>query len=140
MRYLFILLVLCGCTTKRLIKKLERRAGVTDTITVVMVDTVERFVVDTIHTVSFHDTVTVVNNERVKLKYFYDTTRQEIWHDVECKETVINKTIPVPIKRIKYPTWWENIKSVWWLILLVIILLFKDKIAGTIKNNYEKFR
>lgn len=116
-----LLFCLFGCTTKRLIKKLERRAGVVDTITVVIHDTIPKYVHDTVTIIEYHDTVQVINNERVRLEYFYDTLTKEIYHDVECKETEYHFKTKKPVVRIMKPTIGQQIKDLWYLIILVII-------------------
>ena len=35
------------------------------------------------------------------LKYFYDTLRQEIYHEVECKGDTIIREVLVPVDKIK---------------------------------------
>jgi hypothetical protein len=64
-----------------------------DTIIVeaVKYDTVTKFLTNT--------TVEVINNERVRLQYHYDTVTNEIWHEVECKEQRI-----VYERQFTYPT------------------------------------
>ena len=47
---------------------------------------VERYIHDTITKIVKHDSTIVVDNERVYLKYFYDTITNNIIHEYECKE------------------------------------------------------
>ena len=88
---------------------------------------IERTRIDTSTKIVFHDSVTVVNNDRVVLKYFYDTLRHEIHHNVECKE--ITKPIETRFIQEKMRTlsWFE--RNTFWLILLAacvfVVLLFR---------------
>jgi len=77
-------------------------------------------------------TDTVIYNEKVFLKYFYDTLRQEIIHEVECfGDTVIKeKIIPYEVKKVVYKelTWWQQYKHlilVFALLKLALIVLKK---------------
>lgn len=70
--------------------------------TIILVDTVytETITHDTVTNFVHHDTVTVVNNEKTILKYFYDTTHKEIWHEVECKGDTVTLTNEVIVEKI----------------------------------------
>jgi hypothetical protein len=77
-------------------------------------------------------TDTVIYNEKVFLKYFYDTLRQEIIHEVECfGDTVIKeKIIPYKVEKIVYKelTWWQQYKHliiIFALLILALIVLKK---------------
>jgi hypothetical protein len=77
-------------------------------------------------------TDTVIYNEKVFLKYFYDTLRQEIIHEVECfGDTVIKeKIIPYEVKKVVYKklTWWQQYKHliiIFALLILALIVLKK---------------
>lgn len=86
--------------------KLDPDRFTADTILVHDTIVIKSVTHDTIREIVYHDTVTVVNNDRVSLKYFYDTTRLEIWHEVECrgdtvyyeKELVVPQIIEKPVK------------------------------------------
>jgi hypothetical protein len=86
-----------------------------DTIIVegVKYDTVTRFLTNT--------TVEVINNERVRLQYHYDTITNEIRHSFECKEITIHKEHRIPYNFVQptEPTqWWL------WLIGIGVLALF----------------
>ena len=100
--FLMVTLALCGCSPQeRLNRKLKRaerfakKHGLTinDTIKVVDVDTfiVESKVHDTTTLLVLHDSVTVINNHDVMLKYVYVPETKEIHHFVECKGDTIVK-------------------------------------------------
>ena len=77
-----------GMRASRKIKKamrLDPARFQNDTIIIrdtVIVKSVE---VDTVTNIVYHDTIKVIDNSKVVLKYFYDSTTHEIWHEVECK-------------------------------------------------------
>jgi len=83
-----------------------------DTIIVegIKYDTVTRFLTNT--------KVEVINNERVRLQYFYDTVTNEIHHEVECKEqrVVYDRTFIVD-KVVTTHEWEKYLK---WAIFLII--------------------
>jgi hypothetical protein len=86
-----------------------------DTIIVegVKYDTVTRFLTNT--------TVEVINNERMRLEYHYDTITNEIRHSFECKEITIHKEHRIPYNFVQptEPTqWWI------WLIGIGVLVLF----------------
>lgn len=137
---LFAVLLLAGCVSVRIpgnrkkrkaVRKIERARQLAPELfsndTVVIRDTVviERFTIDTSTTVVFHDSITVVNNDRVVLKYYYDTLRQEIHHNVQCKE--ITQPIETRFVTEKFRTlnWLEeNLGWVIWVIIAAGVFVF----------------
>jgi len=118
---------------KRALRKIEQAKRLApelftvDTVRIVDTVVVDRFTIDTVSTFYYHDTITVVNNERLLLKYFYDTLRQEIFHEAQCKEVTKIVEHSVPIEVIRGLNIWEHIRfnilpSI--LLLLVLIGLF----------------
>ena len=107
---LLIVIFLTSCNPQnRLNRKVKRAENyaykhglvIKDTIKVVDTVIVESYIHDTTATFYRHDSITVVNNEKVFLRYFYDTLRQEIYHEVECKGDTIIKEVFVPVDKIK---------------------------------------
>ena len=107
---LLILIFLTSCNPQnRLNRKVKRAENyaykhglvIKDTIKVVDTVIVESYIHDTTATFYRHDSITVVNNEKVFLRYFYDTLRQEIYHEVECKGDTIIREVLVPVDKIK---------------------------------------
>ena len=107
---LLIVIFLVSCNPqKRLNRKVKRAENyaykhglvIKDTIKVVDTVIVDNYIHDTTATFYRHDSITVVNNEKVFLRYFYDTLRQEIYHEVECKGDTIVKEVFVPVDKIK---------------------------------------
>jgi hypothetical protein len=110
MRIILICIFLISCSPQnRLNRKVKRAENyaykhglvIKDTIMVVDTVIVYNYKVDTLRTFIRHDSVVVVNNDKVYLKYFYDTLRQEIYHEVECKGDTIIREVLVPVDKIK---------------------------------------
>ena len=104
MRILLLCIFLISCSPQnRLNRKVKRAENyaykhglvIKDTIKVVDTVIVESYIHDTTATIIKHDSTIVVNNEKVFLRYFYDTLRQEIYHEVECKGDTIVKEVLV---------------------------------------------
>ena len=97
--------------------------------------TIERYVHDTTTVLEFHDTTTVINNERVILKYFHDSLTKEIHHYVECKgDTVyMEKLIPIEKAVFRELSWWEKYREFIYIgIVLIMVLLLLKKIGKII--------
>jgi hypothetical protein len=135
---ILISLLLIGCSPQeRLNRLMTKFPQLTEMDTIYVKDTVivENYNYDTTTLIRTHDTTTVINNEKVILKYFYDTLREVIHHDVECiGDTVYTeKLITVEKAVIRELSWWQKYKEFLYigLILLAILLIFK-KIGKTI--------
>lgn len=107
---LLILIFLASCNPQnRLNRKVKRAENyaykhglvIKDTIKVIDTVIVESYIHDTTATFYRHDSTIVVNNEKVFLRYFYDTLRQEIYHEVECKGDTIIREVFIPVDKIK---------------------------------------
>jgi hypothetical protein len=110
MRILLLCIFFISCSPQnRLNRKVKRAENfaykhglvIKDTIKVIDTVIVESYIHDTTATFYRHDSTIVVNNEKVFLRYFYDTLRQEIYHEVECKGDTIIKEVIVPVDKIK---------------------------------------
>ena len=110
MRIILICIILISCSPQnRLNRKVKRAENyaykhglvIKDTIKVIDTVIIESYIHDTTATIIKSDSTIVVNNEKVFLRYFYDTLRQEIYHEVECKGDTIVKEILVPVDKIK---------------------------------------
>jgi hypothetical protein len=110
MRILLLCIFFISCSPQnRLNRKVKRAENyaykhglvIKDTIKVIDTVIVESYIHDTTATFYRHDSTIVVNNEKVFLRYFYDTLRQEIYHEVECKGDTIIKEVLVPVDKIK---------------------------------------
>jgi len=107
---LLILIFLTSCNPQnRLNRKVKRAENyaykhglvIKDTIKVIDTVIVDNYIHDTTATFYRHDSITVVNNEKVFLRYFYDTLRQEIYHEVECKGDTIIREVFIPVDKVK---------------------------------------
>tara|TARA_R100000951_G_scaffold55650_1_gene46767 strand:- start:1108 stop:1530 length:423 start_codon:yes stop_codon:yes gene_type:complete len=110
MRILLLCIFFISCSPQnRLNRKVKRAENyaykhglvIKDTIKVVDTVIVDNYIHDTTATFYTSDSITVIDNSRVLLKYFYDTLRQEIYHEVECKGDTIVKEVFVPVDKIK---------------------------------------
>jgi len=110
MRIILICIILISCSPQnRLNRKVKRAENyaykhglvIKDTIKVIDTVVVESYIHDTTSTFYRHDSTIVVNNEKVFLRYFYDTLRQEIYHEVECRGDTIIREVVVPVDKVK---------------------------------------
>lgn len=109
---------------ERKLRKIEKKCpSLTDTITILDTVIVPRYIHDTVTNLIYNDSVTVINNDRVRLKYIYDTVTNQIHHEVDCKENTIVKEYKTTRVVNNYPTWWEQIRSIWPLILIALAVL-----------------
>tara|TARA_R100001443_G_C3294627_1_gene163712 strand:+ start:247 stop:693 length:447 start_codon:yes stop_codon:yes gene_type:complete len=133
-----LICLIIGCSPqKRLNRLLTKHPQLTQQDTIVVRDTVtiQTYVHDTTTVLEFHDTTTVINNERVILKYFHDTLTKEIHHYVECKgDTVyMEKLVPIEKAVFRELSWWDKYKEFIYIILgLLGVLIIMKRISKTI--------
>ena len=127
---LFSFLLSCS-PQQRLNRLLTKHPQLLERDTIVVIDSVivENYVRDTTTIIEMHDTTTVINNERVVLKYFYDTLREVIHHEVKCLgDTVYIETL-VPIEKAVFRelSWWDKYKEFIYigLVLMMVLLVLK---------------
>ncbi len=81
-----------------------------------------------------HDSTIIVNNEKVYLKYFYDTVKETIIHEFECfGDTIIKeKIIPYKVEKVVYKelNWWQQYKHLILIFALLILALIVLKKLG----------
>jgi hypothetical protein len=81
-----------------------------------------------------HDSTIVLNNEKIYLKYFYDTLRETIIHKVECfGDTVFSeKIVPYKVEKVVFKTltWWQEYKPLIIILSLLILALIVLKKLG----------
>ena len=132
---LVFLLISCS-PQKRLNRLITKYPSLVELDTVLVRDTVvvENYNYDTTTLIRTHDTTVVINNEKVVLKYFYDTLRETIYHDVECiGDTVYTeKLITVEKAVFRELSWWEKYKEFIYIGLVLILVLFVLKKIGKI--------
>lgn len=112
----------------RLIKK---NPGLVQKDTIRIVDTiiVQNYDTTILNSVVKHDTTIIVNNEKVFARYYFDTLRQEIWHELECKNDTIYYEKLVPIEKVIYRelSFWEKYNTLIYILLGLFILLIVYK-------------
>ena len=132
---LVFLLISCS-PQKRLNRLITKYPSLVELDTILVRDTVvvENYNYDTTTLIRTHDTTVVINNEKVVLKYFYDTLRETIYHDVECiGDTVYTeKLITVEKALFRELSWWEKYKEFIYIGLVLILVLFVLKKIGKI--------
>jgi len=118
-------------------RKIERAKELApDLFSVEVVEVVDTIYVDHYDTIVKnrfieHDSVIVINNERVKLVYVHDSIKKEIHHHIECKEVEKIVTIEVEKEQIRQLTWWEsnsgrvNLLFIVILVAVIVIVLLK---------------
>ena len=128
---IFIISIIACSPQKRLNRLLTKYPILTEKDTIVVRDTImiEKYVYDTTTVLEFHDTTTVINNERVILKYFHDTLTKEIHHYVECKEDTVyvEKLVPIEKAVFRELSWWEKYREFIYigLVLLGVYMIIK---------------
>lgn len=130
-----LLFLLFSCTPQRRLNRLlTKHPELLERDTIVVKDTVvvENYNYDTTTIIRSHDTTTVINNERVVLKYYYDTLREVIYHEVECLgDTVYIETL-VPVEKAVFRelSWWEKYKEFIYISLVLLLVLIVLKKIG----------
>ena len=111
-KVLAVILLFSCSPQKRLNRLVKKHPSLVELDTIKIIDTVITPTIQhdttTVFKVSTHDTV--INNEKVFLKYFYDTLTREIHHEYICfGDTIIQEKI-IPIEKIVYKeiNWWEK--------------------------------
>jgi hypothetical protein len=119
----------------RLINKYPYLTEITiDTIYSIDTVIIDNYDTTVLNKIIKHDSTIVVNNEKVYLKYFYDTLKETIIHEVECfGDTVIKeKIIPYKVEKVVYKelTWWQQYKQLIIIFALLILALIVLKKLG----------
>lgn len=130
-------LILFACTPqKRLNRLITRHPELLEMDTIVVIDTViiENYNYDTTTIIKLHDSTIVINNEKVILRYFYDTLREIIYHEVECLGDTVytEKIITVEKAVFKELSWWEKYREFIYIGLVLILTLTVLKKIGKI--------
>jgi hypothetical protein len=118
-----ILILLISCSPqKRLNRLVKNHPHLIENDTIIVHDTIiiPSITHDTTTIFVPNKTVEVINNERVRLHYIYDTITNTITHDVECKEVVINREIAVPVEKYKLT---NDLSWIKWLVILGLALV-----------------
>ena len=129
-----ILLFACSPQKRmnRLIKKFPHLTETKiDTIRLIDTFVVQQYDTTLINNVIKQDCVIVINNERVKISYKYDTIKEQIIHSVKLPNDTIykEKIIPIEVEKVVYKeiSWWEKYQSLIYigLALFVLSIIYK---------------
>jgi len=123
-----LLIFVVSCSPQKRINRIVKNNPhllANDTIRIIDTIIVPNYSYDTINTISYHDTTIIVNNDRVEARYYYDTLRQEIYHEIQCKNDTIIKDRLIPIKTIvvQEQTLWQKYGSLAIVALLILLVL-----------------
>ena len=129
---ILIICFLISCSPQKRLNRLVRKyPQLTQLDTIRIIDTIviDNFNYDTIETVNYHDTTIIVNNERIEARYFYDTLRQEIYHEITCKsDTIIqDRFIPVEKVIVQEQKTWQKYKpmAIFSIVILIALAILK---------------
>ena len=129
---ILIICFLISCTPQKRLNRLVRKyPQLTQLDTIRIIDTIviDNFNYDTIETVNYHDTTIIVNNERVEARYFYDTLRQEIYHEITCKSDTIIQDRFIPIEKVivQEQKTWQKYKpmAIFSIVILIALAILK---------------
>ena len=134
-----LVLLLIACSPQKRLNRLINKYPYLTEITIDTIYSIDTVIIDNYDTTVLnkiikHDSTIVVNNEKVYLKYFYDTLKETIIHEVECfGDTVIKeKIIPYKVEKVVYKelTWWQQYKQLIIIFALLILALIVLKKLG----------
>ena len=119
--YLIILLcIFASCSPQKRINRLVKKHPhliQKDTIKVIDTIIIESVQYDTNTIFIPHKTVEVINNEKVRLQYRYDTITNHIYHEVECKGDTLIRDVIVPVEKYNITNDYSFVK---WIVVLLI--------------------
>ena len=116
----------------RLIKKFPHLTETRiDTIRFVDTFVIEQYDTTLVNNFIKQDCVIIINNERVKISYKYDTIKEQIVHSIKLPNDTIykEKIIPIEVEKVVYKeiNWWEKYQSLIYigLVLFVLLVIYK---------------
>ena len=125
-----VLLVACSPQKRmnRLIKKFPHLTETRiDTIRFVDTFVIEQCDTTLVNNFIKQDCVIIINNERVKISYKYDTIKEQIVHSIKLPNDTIykEKIIPIEVEKVVYKeiNWWEKYQSLIYIGLALFVLL-----------------
>jgi hypothetical protein len=113
-----------GCSPQKRINRITAKHPhliQKDTVHIHDTIVIEAYKFDTVTKFLTNTKVEVINNERVRLQYFYDTVTNEIHHEVECKEQRIVYERSFIVDKVVTTHEWE--KYVKWVVILLIVIV-----------------
>jgi len=125
-----VLLVACSPQKRmnRLIKKFPHLTETRiDTIRFVDTFVIEQYDTTLVNNFIKQDCVIIINNERLKISYKYDTIKEQIVHSIKLPNDTIykEKIIPIEVEKVVYKeiNWWEKYQSLIYIGLALFVLL-----------------
>jgi hypothetical protein len=129
-------ILLVSCTPQkrmnRLIKKFPHLTETKiDTIRFIDTFVIQQYDTTLINNVIKQDCVIVINNERIKISYKYDTIKEQIIHSIKLPNDTIykEKIIPIEVEKVVYKeiSWWEKYQTLIYigLALFVLSIIYK---------------
>ena len=131
---ILIICFLISCSPQKRLNRLVRKyPQLTQLDTIRIIDTIiiDNYNYDTVETVNYHDTTIIVNNERIEARYFYDTLRQEIFHEITCKSDTIIQDRFIPVEKViiqEQKTWQKYKPMAMFSIIIILILVILKKL------------
>jgi len=131
---ILIICFLISCSPQKRLNRLVRKyPQLTQLDTIRIIDTIviDNYNYDTVETVNYHDTTIIVNNERIEARYFYDTLRQEIFHEITCKSDTIIQDRFIPVEKVivqEQKTWQKYKPMAIFSIVIILILVILKKL------------
>tara|TARA_R100000988_G_scaffold90879_1_gene54561 strand:- start:416 stop:784 length:369 start_codon:yes stop_codon:yes gene_type:complete len=112
----------------KLIKKFPHLTEISiDTIRVIDTFVIEQFDTTLVNNFIQKDCVIILNTERIKLAYRYDTITNEIIHTVKLPNDTIIKiqNVPVEIEKVIYKeiSFWEKYQTLIYILIALFLLL-----------------
>ena len=112
----------------KLIKKFPHLTEISiDTIRVIDTFVIEQFDTTLVNNFIQKDCVIILNTERIKLAYRYDTITNEIIHTVKLPNVTIIKiqNVPVEIEKVIYKelSFWEKYQTLIYILIALFVLL-----------------
>ena len=112
----------------RLIKKFPHLTETKiDTIRFVDTFVIEQYDTTLVNNFIKQDCVIIINNERLKISYKYDTIKEQIVHSIKLPNDTIykEKIIPIEVEKVVYKeiNWWEKYQSLIYIGLALFVLL-----------------
>lgn len=112
----------------KLIKKFPHLTEISiDTIRVIDTFVIEKFDTTLVNNFIQKDCVIILNTERIKLAYRYDTITNEIIHTVKLPNDTIIKiqNVPVEIEKVIYKelSFWEKYQTLIYILIALFVLL-----------------
>ena len=132
-----LILFLSSCSPhQRLQRLLKKNPQLIELDTIRVIDTViiQRYDTTLINTIIRQDSVTLINTERIKIKYYYDTITEKIEHFITLPRDSVFTEKVVQVEKVVYKqlSWWEQYKTIILIISLIVGVLIVLKKLGKI--------